>query len=83
MKAARLFDETKGFKFISYAVWRIRQSILYALAQQGHIVRLPQNKIALNFKVRQKFDELLQDYQREPTPQEIADSLDVLLEDVE
>jgi RNA polymerase primary sigma factor len=82
IRAARRFDETKGFKFISYAVWWIRQSILLALAEHARIVRLPLNKIGSINKVNQVFYDLLQRYEREPTPEEIAKELDVAPEDV-
>jgi RNA polymerase primary sigma factor len=77
IKAAERFDETRGFKFISYAVWWIRQSILQALAEQARIVRLPLNKIGSINKINKTFIKLEQDFQREPTPEEIADILDL------
>ncbi|MEQ8908511.1 MAG: RNA polymerase sigma factor RpoD/SigA [Vicingaceae bacterium] len=77
IKAAQRFDETRGFKFISYAVWWIRQSILQALAEQSRIVRLPLNKIGAINKVRKTFNELEQRYEREPQEHEIADCLDL------
>lgn len=77
IKAAERFDETRGFKFISYAVWWIRQSILQALAEQARIVRLPLNKIGSINKINKTFIKLEQDFQREPTHQEIADILDI------
>jgi len=77
IKAAQRFDETRGFKFISYAVWWIRQSILQALAEQSRIVRLPLNKIGAINKVRRAFNELEQEYEREPQEHEIADLLDL------
>jgi len=82
IKAAQRFDETRGFKFISYAVWWIRQSILQALAEQARIVRLPLNKIGSINKVNNTFARLEQDYQREPTPNEIADALEMAPKDV-
>jgi RNA polymerase primary sigma factor len=82
IKAAQRFDETRGFKFISYAVWWIRQSILQALAEQARIVRLPLNKIGSINKVNKVFSKLEQSFEREPTHDEIADSLGVLPEDV-
>ena len=82
IKAAQRFDETRGFKFISYAVWWIRQSILQALAEQARIVRLPLNKIGSINKVNKVFSKLEQQYEREPTHEEIADTLGVLTEDV-
>ena len=82
IKAAQRFDETKGFKFISYAVWWIRQSILQALAEQSRIVRLPLNKVGLSNKISKAFQQLEQEYEREPTPQELADLLNIDLEEV-
>lgn len=77
IKAAELFDEKRGFKFISYAVWWIRQSILQALAEQARIVRLPLNKIGSINKINKAFIKLEQDYQREPMADEIAEMLDL------
>jgi len=77
IKAAQRFDETRGFKFISYAVWWIRQSILQALAEQARIVRLPLNKIGAINKISKAFSKLEQDYEREPTAEEIAIVLDL------
>ncbi len=82
IKAANRFDETKGFKFISYAVWWIRQSILQALAEHSRIVRLPLNKITSINKVNQAFYRLLQRYQREPSIIEIANELEIAPKDV-
>jgi len=82
MKAAQRFDETKGFKFISYAVWWIRQSILQALAEQARIVRLPLNKIGTINKINKAFSRLEQMLEREPTAQEIAELLDLPLDEV-
>ncbi len=82
IKAAQRFDETRGFKFISYAVWWIRQSILQALAEQSRIVRLPLNKIGCINKVNSAFAKLEQEFQREPTTHEIADILDLAPKDV-
>lgn len=82
IKAAKRFDETKGFKFISYAVWWIRQSILQALAEHSRIVRLPLNKITTANKVNRTFYELLQKYLREPSVKEIADELKIAPKDV-
>jgi RNA polymerase primary sigma factor len=82
IKAAQRFDETRGFKFISYAVWWIRQSILQALAEQARIVRLPLNKIGSINKVNKVFSKLEQKFEREPTHDEIADNLGVLADDV-
>ncbi len=77
IKAAQRFDETKGFKFISYAVWWIRQSILQALAEQGRIVRLPLNKVGLNNRINKTFQQLEQLLEREPTIEEIAETLEI------
>ena len=82
IKAARRFDETRGFKFISYAVWWIRQSILQALAEQSRIVRLPLNKIGSINKINKTFARLEQDNQRPPSPEEIAKELDMSVSDV-
>lgn len=82
IKAAQRFDETRGFKFISYAVWWIRQSILQALAEQSRIVRLPLNKIGAINKINKAFSKLEQEYEREPTADEIATILDVTEYDV-
>jgi RNA polymerase primary sigma factor len=73
IKAAYRFDETRGFKFISYAVWWIRQSILQALAENSRIVRIPVNKIGSVEKITHAFNLLEQEYQREPTIEEVAD----------
>ena len=73
LKAAEGFDETKGFKFISYAVWWIRQSILQAIAENARLIRLPLNKISTMNKVNRCYIELEQEYQREPTAEEIAE----------
>jgi RNA polymerase primary sigma factor len=77
MKAAQRFDETRGFKFISYAVWWIRQSILQALAEQSRIVRLPLNKIGTINKIAKAYSQLEQKLQREPKPDEVAKLLDI------
>ncbi|MEE9349503.1 MAG: sigma-70 family RNA polymerase sigma factor [Flavobacteriaceae bacterium] len=82
IKAAKRFDETRGFKFISYAVWWIRQSILQALAEQSRIVRLPLNKIGSINKINKTFARLEQDNQRPPSPEEIAKELDMTISDV-
>jgi RNA polymerase primary sigma factor len=82
MKAAQRFDETRGFKFISYAVWWIRQAILQALAEQARIVRLPVNKIGSINRINRAFARLEQEYEREPSSQEIADMLDIIADDV-
>lgn len=83
IKAAERFDETRGFKFISYAVWWIRQSILQALAEHARIVRLPLNKIGSISKINKAFSMLEQEYQREPTNDEMADILNTSRELVE
>jgi len=75
IKAAKRYDETRGFKFISYAVWWIRQSILQAIAEQSRVVRLPLNKIGSLLKINKAFTKLEQDFQREPMPEEIAELL--------
>lgn len=82
IKAAQRFDETRGFKFISYAVWWIRQSILQALAEQSRIVRLPLNKIGSINKINKTFAYLEQAHERPPSPAEIAKELDMTIEDV-
>ena len=83
IKAAQRFDETRGFKFISYAVWWIRQSILQALAEQSRIVRLPLNKVGSLNKINKAFSELEQRYEREPTPEELAEVLELQTNEVE
>ncbi len=82
IKAAQRFDETRGFKFISYAVWWIRQSILQALAEQSRIVRLPLNKIGSLNKMNRAFSNLEQEYEREPTSNEIASNLNISEQEV-
>lgn len=82
IKAARRFDVNRGFKFISYAVWWIRQSILQALAEQSRIVRLPLNRVGALNKISKKFNELEQEFEREPTPQELAESLEMSPEEI-
>ena len=82
IKAAKRFDETRGFKFISYAVWWIRQSILQALAEQARIVRLPLNKIGIINKVNKAFAKLEQDLGRTPTIDELADLLEISNSDI-
>jgi len=77
MKAAKRFDETRGFKFISYAVWWIRQSILQALAEQSRMVRLPLNRVGALNKIGKAASDLEQAFEREPSPEEIADVLDM------
>jgi RNA polymerase primary sigma factor len=82
IRAAHKFDETKGIKFISYAVWWIRQSILQALAEQSRIVRLPLNRVGALNKIGKKFSELEQQYEREPTAAELAEELDMTMTEV-
>lgn len=82
IKAAERFDETRGFKFISYAVWWIRQSILQAIAEQARIVRLPLNKIGNITKINRAFSALEQFHEREPSVDEIAEQLDITTNDV-
>ena len=82
IKAAMRFDETKGFKFISFAVWWIRQSILLALAEQGRIVRLPLNKIGLNNKINIARQNFKQQNEREPSEEELSDMLDIDLTEI-
>jgi RNA polymerase primary sigma factor len=82
IKAAQRFDETRGFKFISYAVWWIRQSILQALAEQSRIVRLPLNKIGSINKINKTFSKLEQEYEREPSTEEIANAMSVSIDDI-
>jgi RNA polymerase primary sigma factor len=82
IKAAKRFDETRGFKFISYAVWWIRQSILHALAVQGRMVRLPLNKIGMINKINAASSKLEQLYEREPTTEEIAKEVDADFNDI-
>ena len=77
IKAAQRFDETKGFKFISYAVWWIRQSILQAVAEQSRLVRLPMNQVGSLSKIKKTSSRLEQLYHRQPTTKEIADELDL------
>ena len=82
IKAAQRFDETRGFKFISYAVWWIRQSILQALAEQSRIVRLPLNRVGSLNKISKTFSELEQRFEREPSPDELAEVLEVTTAEV-
>jgi RNA polymerase primary sigma factor len=77
IKAAQRFDETRGFKFISYAVWWIRQSILQAIAEQARIVRLPLNQVGSLNRINKAFSKLEQEFEREPSEQEIAESLEI------
>src|ERR1043165_5230849 len=82
IKAAKRFDETKGFKFISYAVWWIRQSILQAIAEQSRIVRLPLNQVGSLSKISKAFSKLEQEYEREPSPEELADMLETTVDKI-
>jgi RNA polymerase primary sigma factor len=82
IKAAQRFDETRGFKFISYAVWWIRQSILQALAEQSRIVRLPLNKVGLTNRIQKAYSQLEQEFEREPSPEELAEILELETEEV-
>src|SRR6187399_1626805 len=82
IKAAQRFDETRGFKFISYAVWWIRQSILQALAEQARIVRLPLNKVGLTNRIQKAFSQLEQEFEREPSAEELAEMLNMELDEV-
>ena len=82
IKAAKRLDETRGFKFISYAVWWIRQSILQALAEQSRIVRLPLNRVGSLNKISKSFSELEQKFEREPSPEEIAEVLELTTSEV-
>ncbi len=82
IKAATRFDETRGFKFISYAVWWIRQSILQAIAEQARIVRLPLNQVGSLGRISKAFSKLEQEFEREPSAEEIAEILDVPLDKI-
>jgi RNA polymerase primary sigma factor len=82
IKAAQRFDETRGFKFISYAVWWIRQSILQALAEQSRIVRLPLNKVGLTNRIQKAYSQLEQEFEREPSAEELATMLELDIEEV-
>jgi len=82
IKAAKRFDETRGFKFISYAVWWIRQAMLQALAEHSRIVRLPLNRVGSLNKITRTFSELEQLYEREPSPEEIAEILNLAPEEI-
>jgi len=82
IKAAQRFDETRGFKFISYAVWWIRQSILQALAEQSRIVRLPLNKVGLTNRIQKAYSQLEQEFEREPSAEELAEVLELEIEEI-
>jgi len=82
IKAAQRFDETRGFKFISYGVWWIRQSILQALAEQARIVRLPLNKVGMTNRIQKAFSQLEQQFEREPSAEELAEALQMDIEEV-
>ena len=82
IKAAQRFDETRGFKFICYAVWWIRQSILQALAEQSRIVRLPLNKVGLTNRIQKAYSQLEQEFEREPSAEELAEILDMDIDEV-
>lgn len=82
IKAARRFDETRGFKFISYAVWWIRQSILQALAEQSRIVRLPLNRVGVLNRIGKAYRNLEQEFEREPSAEEIANELEMDVHDI-
>ncbi len=83
IKAARRFDETRGFKFISYAVWWIRQSIMQAIVEYSRLVRMPNNKAAGYTKVTQAISSFQQEFERDPEPEELAEVLQISLADVE
>lgn len=82
IKAAKRFDETRGFKFISYAVWWIRQSIIQALAEQSRIIRLPLNRVGSIAKISRAFSELEQKFQREPSSEELSEILNMPAEEI-
>ena len=82
IKAAQSFDETRGFKFISYGVWWIRQSILQALAEQARIVRLPLNKVGMTNRIQKAYSLLEQQFEREPSAEELAEVLQMDIEEV-
>ena len=83
MKAAKRFDETKGFKFISYAVWWIRQSIIQAIVEYSRLVRLPAGKVTSYNRINETYRSFVQEFEREPSPEEIADILELPVRDVE
>jgi RNA polymerase primary sigma factor len=82
IKAARRFDETRGFKFISYAVWWIRQAIMQALAEQSRIVRLPLNRVGALNRIGKAYSSLEQEFEREPSPEELAEELQMDVDEV-
>ena len=82
IKAVRRFDETRGFKFISYAVWWIRQSILQALAEQSRIVRLPLNRVGALNRIGKTYSNLKQEFEREPSPEEVAEALEMDVDEI-
>lgn len=82
MKAAKRFDETKGFKFISYAVWWIRQSILQSIVEYSRMVRLPLNKVSSYSKVNEAYVSFVQEFEREPTHEELSELLDMKISDI-
>lgn len=82
VKAAQRYDETKGFKFISYAVWWIRQSMLQAIAEQSRLVRIPMNRIGITNRIGQAYQSLEQEFEREPTAEELAEVLDLTIGEV-
>lgn len=82
IKAAQRFDQTRGFKFISYAVWWIRQSILQALAENSRLIRIPLNRVGDISKIQRAFSQLEQEFEREPTPEEIAEVMDLKVKDI-
>lgn len=83
LKAARRFDETKGFKFITYAVWWIRQAILKAIVENSRIIRLPHNKHHLTKKIQENYQSFIQENEREPSPEEISDLFGININDIE
>src|SRR3954453_13779055 len=82
VKAAQRFDETKGFKFISYAVWWIRQSMLQGIAENSRLIRIPSNKVGITSRISIAIQALEQEYEREPTAEELAEVLELGVEEV-